>query len=122
MGRTDTAKTAKDIMTRVFIIAGFVRIATQMAWPFMGGPAVYHMGMYLFELTAIAYAIFPPRERPARLQNALLIFFALCAMWQVCKYLFLDPYGIYVSEYVNALISVAVTIAVERHVFRSNNK
>jgi hypothetical protein len=93
-----------------------------MCWAFIGGPVVYHLGGYFFELTAIAYAIFPPKKHPTRLQNALLIFFALCAGWQVIKFLFLDPYGIYFSEYINAGISIIITIAVEKYVFRRSNK
>ncbi len=109
-------------MTRLFIIAAFIRIVTQMFWAFIGGPVVYHMGMYVFELTAIAYGIFPPKKKPTRLQNALLIFFFLCAGWQVVKFLFLDPYGIYFSEYINAGISILITIAIDKYVFRRNTK
>lgn len=84
-----------------------------MCWRFIGtdGTAnVYAVGVAFFELSAIVMALFPPKKSPDTLHQSLLIFFGLCASWDFYKYLFLDPYGIYLFDYINTPINLFVSV------------
>lgn len=112
-------------MINFFIIACLFRLVSQMLWRFIGldGFAdLYAIGISVFELAALTLAVFPPKKRPTAFQQSLLIFFGLCAAWDLYKYVFLDPYEVYMWDYINMFVSLAVTLISNKYVFKYLNR
>lgn len=100
-------------MIKLFIIAGCIRIITQMCWAFIGGPAVYYSGVFVFSGVSVLYVLFPPKKPITKLQHAIVVFFGVCILWDMFEYIVLDPYEISIPEYINALIALIATLGIE---------
>jgi hypothetical protein len=113
MVRAPAQQTPKDRMIRIFIISCYVRMITQGLWKFVDCDRLYCVGVAFFEICAILLPFFP--HKPTKMQRAQLLFFAFCAMWDLFKYLFLDPYGIYLYDYMNVGVSLIMTLLTTKY-------
>jgi branched-subunit amino acid transport protein len=98
-------------MMRLFIISCWIRLITQAGWKFLEYDKPYSVGIAFFEASALGLALYG-KLRMTNWYRYQLSFFLFCALWDLFKYLFLDPYGMYLGDYINVGISAIVTIII----------
>jgi|SRR5690606_13115784 len=85
-------------MKNIILIACFIRLLTQM----FANETLYAIGIFSFELLALIYAY----KTTEGIYKTLFLFFIGIASYDLFKYLFLNPYGIDLWEYLNTIIGI----------------